>query len=250
MNCAEMREILHAYVDGELDLAKSLEIERHLRTCAGCARLVARQHSLKAAFAQEGLRHVPDAGLQWRVMSALKKEQGPAWSLGFSGLQWSGAIAAALIASAIVLRLVPVGVSTQDALVAEVTADHVRSLMANHLTDVLSTDQHTVKPWFDGKLAFAPPVSDFKDQGFPLVGGRLDVLAGHPVAAIVYQRRRHYVNVFVCPENRDLTTASFEASHDGYNIVHWSRAGMNFWAVSDLNGPELKTLVGLLQDQP
>lgn len=250
MNCTELRALLHGYVDGELDLVKSLEVEEHLRACAACARLVANQQHLKAAFAQEGLRLVPDAGLQWRVMSALKKEQGKAPGAARPWLNWGGALAASLLAALVLWRVVPVGLSTQDALVAEVASDHVRSLMANHLTDVLSTDQHTVKPWFDGKLAFAPPVTDFKDQGFPLVGGRLDFLAGHPVAAIVYQRRRHYINVFVCPENPDLSTASFEASHDGYNLIHWNRSGMNFWAVSDLNTAELQNLVTLLQEQP
>ncbi|HSC47423.1 MAG TPA: anti-sigma factor [Gammaproteobacteria bacterium] len=250
MNCTELRALLHGYVDGELDLVKSLEVEEHLRTCAACARLVANQQKLKAAFAQDGLRYAPDAGLQWRVMSALKKEQRKEPGAARPWLPWGGALAASLLAALVLWRVAPVGLSAQDALVAEVTSDHVRSLMANHLTDVLSTDQHTVKPWFDGKLAFAPPVTDFKDQGFPLVGGRLDFLAGHPVAAIVYQRRRHYVNVFVCPENPDLSTASFEASHDGYNLIHWNRSGMNFWAVSDLNTAELQNLVTLLQEQP
>jgi len=250
MNCSELRTLLHAYVDGELDLVKSLEVEEHLRGCAACARQVADQQSLKAAFAQEGLRHMPDARLHWRVMSALKKEQRKESWHARAWLPWGGALAASLLAALVLWRTLPVGLSAQDALVAEVTSDHVRSLMADHLTDVLSTDQHTVKPWFDGKLAFAPPVTDFKDQGFPLVGGRLDFLGGHPVAAIVYQRRRHYINVFVCPENRDLTTASFEASHDGYNLIHWSRSGMNFWAVSDLGTAELQDLVTLLQEQP
>ena len=250
MNHEELRGLLHAYVDGELDLVKSLELEEHLKTCAACVRLVERQRALKTAFADTDLRYAPSPGLERRVMGAIRKEQGPAWSFGFPSLQWSGAIAATLLAAVIVLRLVPTGVSAQDALVTEVEANHVRSLMAEHLTDVLSSDQHTVKPWFDGKLAFAPPVADFKDQGFPLVGGRLDFLAGHPVAAIVYQRRRHYINVFVCPENPDLSSASFEASRDGYNMIHWSRDGMNFWAVSDLNTPELRSLVALLQNQP
>jgi anti-sigma factor RsiW len=161
------------------------------------------------------------------------------------------AVAASLALVAVMavrFTLRPENPSPDDELLAqEVLASHVRSLMVNHLTDVPSTDQHTVKPWFDGKLDFSPPVDNLSAQGFPLVGGRLDYLAARPVAALVYQRRKHFINLFIWPSAGQ--TAEKAVMRQGYNLIHWTRAGMAYWAVSDLNYSELTEFVRLIQDR-
>jgi anti-sigma factor RsiW len=130
--------------------------------------------------------------------------------------------------------------STDSRLAQEVVSAHIRSLMADHLTDVASTDQHTVKPWFTGKVTFSPPVADLAAQGFPLVGGRLDVLKEQPVAALVYQRRKHFINLFIWPSTRTVSAREQSLSQRGYNLVHWIEDGMDCWAVSDVNGADLQ----------
>jgi len=139
--------------------------------------------------------------------------------------------------------------SRGNALAQDVIASHVRSLLATHLLDVPSTDQHTVKPWFDGKLKFAPPVRDFADQGFRLIGGRLDYINGREVAALVYQRRLHIINLFIWPLESGLNTASESFTKDGYNVSHWERDGFAFWAVSDVNADDLRAFAGLEMQQ-
>src|SRR6266852_6249958 len=174
MSCQELQTVGDAYLDGELDLARSLEIEKHLRECASCARSHEELRSLQMAMRSDSLRFPLPRGLERRVRSAVRSESGAALPL----LRWRWlipSISLGLVAI-IVAGLLFSRTSTDDLVASEVVAGHVRSLMAGHLTDVASTDQHTVKPWFDGKLDFSPPVKDFTDEGFPLVGGRLDVL--------------------------------------------------------------------------
>jgi len=137
--------------------------------------------------------------------------------------------------------------SRADAIADEVVNSHVRSLMANHLFDVQSTDLHTVKPWFLGKLDFSPPVVDLATSGFPLVGGRLDYVGGRPVAALVYQRQKHTINVFVSPAGGDPSTDNVVSTVRGFNLLHWIHNGMSFWAVSDLNSAELGEFATALQ---
>lgn len=139
------------------------------------------------------------------------------------------------------------GPSHEEMITREIVAGHVRSLMANHLSDVTSTDQHTVKPWFDGKLDFAPPVVNLASAGFPLVGGRLDFVDGRPVAALVYQRRLHFINLFIWPSTERQESSVVLQSREGYNILHWTRGGMTFWAISDVSADDLRSFAELLK---
>jgi anti-sigma factor RsiW len=152
----------------------------------------------------------------------------------------SGAFAVCLALLLIVTQTRP---SSEQQLAQEIVSSHVRSLMASHVMDVVSTDQHTVKPWFNGKLDFSPPVKDLAARDFPLVGGRLDYLGGRSVAAVVFERHKHIINLFVWPAKKEDSKATSVAPGQGYNLIHWSAAGMVFWAVSDLNEKELMEFV-------
>jgi anti-sigma factor RsiW len=248
MNCKDAQRLMHAYADKELELFKNLEMEEHLQSCPACARILANTLALRSALKTETLYHKPNIPLQNRIHAALKKEdkaeQKP------RTLPWAWLNAGAALAFAIVLTwtIVPLlsNRSADDMIVQEIVSSHVRSLLASHLTDVASSDQHTVKPWFSGKLDFSPPVETFVQQGFPLIGGRLDYLENKTVAALVYQHRKHYINLFVWPADTATSTPK-ELSRQGYQIIHWTQSGMHFWAVSELNHDELRQFVGLVQ---
>ena len=244
-----MQELISPYVDGELGLLTAVEVERHLRDCAPCSREAENHRALRAALRADDLYIKPPARLEKRVRAAVRQAgQGEIKSRGFSWRWAAGAVATAalLVACAVAVTRLTARSET-DQLAREVIASHVRSLMASHLADVPSSDQHTVKPWFNGRLDFSPPVKDLADAGFPLIGGRLDYLAGQPVAAIVYQHRQHYINVFVWPSTAERGGDGDESSRQGYNEIHWAEAGMSYWAVSDLNSAELRQFVNLLR---
>lgn len=238
MNCPEAKTLLHPFIDGELDLVRTLEIERHQESCPECGRAVAGLQSLRATLKREELRFPAPASLRRDIRAALRAESGPAPKGTRSIFRWLAFATPAVAVLALAL-LTPVWLTaSRDARLAEeITAGHVRSLMAGHLTDVASTDQHTVKPWFDGKIDFSPPVRDF--DGFPLIGGRLDYVSGHAAAALVYRRQKHDINLFIWPAANNATRAPKAFTRRGYNLVHWSGSGMEFWAVSDLNAVEL-----------
>jgi anti-sigma factor RsiW len=242
VGCAETQEMLDAYLDGELDLIRSLEMERHLAGCPACANAFASLQALQEAIRSAPLRHAPPRRLESRIRLALRKETAPRRSLIFAV---SGGLAAAMLLLALGGWLwLRTGV---DPIVHEVAAAHIHSLLADHFTDVLSTDRHTVKPWFTGKLDYAPPVPDISDRGFSLAGGRLDYLDGRPVAALVYERRKHIINLFVWPAPDGGTREPALLKKQGYSLIHWREGGMNWWAVSDLNAEELRDFVASIR---
>ncbi len=247
MNCTESRELLHAHADHELDVANSLELERHFQGCAVCAAEREAVHSLKKALQQSSLRYnAPDSlRKELRRTAQAATERTPS-SLFQSLLLWKSlAFGAATLA--LLAMLIRPGVSGRDQLLDEAVSSHVRSLMADHLTDVASSDQHTVKPWFTGKLDFAPTVRDFAAQGYPLVGGRLDYLEGHSVAALVYRHNKHLINVFVWPTTRTGGRGPSVEHRRGYSVIRCEAGGLRYCLVSDLNQEELTELAGLLR---
>ena len=252
MSCTEPRELVHAYLDGELDLVRSVEMEEHLRECGACAASYERLRALRAALSASGLRFAAPAAFVGRVRSAVRAEsaktgrRAPRRWLAFAAPL---AAAAALLMFLSLPRVTETGRGGTDLLLDEIVSGHVRSLMVSHLTDVTSTDKHTVKPWFDGRLDFAPPVKDLAADRFPLEGGRLDYLAGRPVAAMVYRRDRHVIDLFVWPADSGGGSPAF-AQVQGYNVVHWAADGMVLWAVSDVEAAELRKFAEAWQRSP
>ena len=253
MSCQDTRNQLHAYLDGELDVVRSAAFEEHLKGCPACSRAHQQYQSLRTATASPSLHFEAPRGLERRVRTALRAAAAqetarPAWRWTWS---WNWPAWLAPFAAAALVTVVTLYFWTQhwngDQRVHEILSAHVRSLMANHLTDVASSDQHTVKPWFAGKLDFSPLVIDPAAEGFPLIGGRLDYLAESPTAAVVYQRRKHYINLFISPANQTATTKEELLTRRGYNLFHWLQGGMEYWAVSDVNKGDLQQFVQLVR---
>jgi anti-sigma factor RsiW len=248
MSHPELEAQVDAYLDGELAQRDAAELEAHLAGCASCERFRTDRLALRAAIvAQMPRREAPD-GLRARVRAAVRDAAAsrrprrpdvrPSW-------RW--------VALAASLAIVAVGSwrlgSTRSAsaiLADEVLASHVRSLMPGHLTDVVSSDQHTVKPWFDGKLDFSPPVHDFAGRGYPLLGGRLEYLNGRPVAALAYGRRQHVINVFLWPTDRPEAPAA-PLMRRGYHVLHWATPDLAYWVASDVGLAELTDFAGMLR---
>ena len=245
MSCQEAQALLDGYVDGELDVVSSVDVERHLQACQACAHTYKNHDALRSAIRGGELYFRPPAALQKRVRAAVR--QANRAEIHTRPWPWRGLRVAASLAAVAVLvwSLVPVltGPSADHLLTRELIAGHVRSLMAAHLTDVASSDQHTVKPWFEGKLDFSPPVTDLTAQGFPLVGGRLDYLDNKPVAALVYRRQQHVINLFIWPATSGALAGEKTTTQQGYHLIYWAQAGLSYWAVSNLNLDELQAFV-------
>ncbi len=253
MICSEVRDLLDAYGDGELDLVRQLDIESHLRDCRACAAIQEARGTLRSALAGSSLYAHAPASLRQRVQSAVRAagDRGRVERGARGTLFWRRALLAASFVLVFVVgwRLAPLlsRSAAPELLAQQVLTSHLRSLLPGHLTDQPSSDQHTVKPWFAGKLDFSPPVPDLAAQGFVLVGGRLDYVADRPVAALVYSRRQHIINLFVWPAASGPDAAEQVVSRSGYNLRHWTQAGMSFWAASDLNASELEQFAGFFR---
>jgi anti-sigma factor RsiW len=252
VTCDEIRGLLSPYADGELDLVRDLEIEQHLRECPLCAAAVERTRSLSNKLRDPALYHKPSADLHRRVHVALRqvrggRERGRLVSLPWG---WLGMVAAAAALVAVALWGALQGrsaLSRDEMLEREVVAAHVRSVMLpSHTLDVESSDQHTVKPWFIGKVDVVPEVKDLTAQGFPLTGGRLEYIDDRPAAALVYTRAKHIINVFIW-KTADKDHPPEFLERQGYHLIRWTDKERMFWVISDLNEKELRQFAELLR---
>ncbi len=265
--CDDKLLLLQAHVDGELDAANAVALEAHLRSCTACADELARIEAVRGILASaepgyrapEGLRSRIDALIDAEAQAApgpsarRPVERTPEFhpSAGVMAINrnWGGGLATGLALSAALLFALPqlIRSNTEDQLIDS----HIRSLsLSSHLTDIATSNRHVVKPWFNGKIDFAPPVPELAAKGFPLVGGRLDYVDGHEAAAIVYRRRLHTINVFVLPAGKLSLPVSMSSKHEGYSVVRWTKNGLAFWAISDIDLADLELFQRTFVSEP
>ena len=251
MKCRDVLQLLHPYSDGELDLVRHVEMEKHLTGCAECAEQEKNLRSLRVAVSAPSLYHRAPPSLRKRIQltapQVTRRERRRV-------LMQFGAVAAGVLfliatSATVGMFISKAGTSTDDRVAEYVVAGHVRSLQVTHATDVASSDLHTVKPWFRGKLDFSPHVPDLSPHGYSLSGGRLDFLVDRPVAALVYYRRLHPINVFSWPSANVEERAVRKISRHGFQMRDWQRDGMTYWAISDLNEQEFDEFVRLFREQ-
>lgn len=249
MPCDQAQNQLHGYLDGELDALSAASFEKHLETCPDCKQTLAAEEALRQSIQKANLYERAPVSLR---VSLLGKTESRSVVEPFPAprvFPWQWLAAAAVILLAVLvgwqqLQLTRGPNQTQLMAVSLVDA-HLRSLQPGHLTDVESTDQHTVKPWFNGRIDFAPPVRDFANDGFPLLGGRLDIAGGRTVAALVYARRKHIINLFVEKSQPPSSLTGAGESH-GYHWLAWQQNGFSFCAVSDVSPTDLAQLQQLV----
>ena len=249
MACKEHGEKLHAYLDGELGATGAVEFERHLQSCPECSASLSAERALQGALASAQLFERAPASLRRSIQSQFAS---PISTAATVAPYWKWLAIAALLLFAVcsgilTANLLRVRATAPEFAVAAVDA-HLRSLQQGHLADVQSTDQHTVKPWFDGRVDFAPKVSDFLAEGFPLLGGRLDILNGKTVAALVYGRRKHIINVFVAPRPAGVLENG-AGERQGYRWLAWQSGGFDYIAVTDAGAADLDALRALIDNQ-
>lgn len=272
MNCEEVTKLVDGYLDGELDAVTNQGIEGHLRDCRSCEQAYKAHGALLRAIGNSAPYYKAPAELRQRIQSSLRNEIGakvarngtrensllltrkqaePRSILFGTPWNWLALAATVILAAFIAFNLMPRSErrGADQFLATQLIASHVRSLMVNHLTDVASSDQHTVKPWLDAKLDFAPAVVDLGGEGFPLIGGRLDYLDNRPVAALIYQRRKHFINLFVWPAQSGAPNTTKAITRQGYQLLHWSDPDFNYWAVSDVNLNDLQAFKQLFEKQ-
>jgi anti-sigma factor RsiW len=250
--CDEMQLLIQADVDGELPVADAARVGAHLERCPACAETQAQLLALSRRLREEAPRYTASQALRDAIDGAIRapapapvpsarRARRSRWQvrLPFASSASFGAGFAVAASLGLFLLLPSGGVALQDAVVSA----HIRALQPGHLMDVVSTDQHTVKPWFDGRLPFAPPVKDLTSKGFPLVGGRLEYLDGRLAAALIYKHGKHIINLFTWPDTNAVTPISSSGSRDGYNFLHWNQDGATYWLVSDVNAQDLAEFV-------
>ena len=247
MRCASSRHLLELHLDGELSPSESAEIQEHIENCASCSGLYQRFEQLQSDIRTQVTRHRAPAHLQQSIQAALRKAAASEPQARPMRWNWMAVAASVLLFASMAWNIASLRPhsSARDLLAQEVLSSHLRSLMGTHLLDVPSSDQHTVKPWFNGKLNFSPDVKDFGSQGFRLIGGRVEYIDDRPVAALVYQRRQHFINLFMWPSPSSSQRGYSEMKRSGYNLVSWTEDGMACWAISDLQTSELEQFAQL-----
>jgi anti-sigma factor RsiW len=249
LNCQEAQKLIHGYADGELELTKNLEIDQHLQECPACAEGYAGLQGVRTAIKENAHYYTTPPDLQNRIQASVRRASQSRAPVSLRPWPWFAVAAAAaclLIGGWGLFRWLVR--ADEPFLVRELLASHIRSqMLPGHQIDIPSSNQHVVKPWFDGKLDFSPAVKDFTEQGFPLIGGRLDYLDNRPVAVLVYKRREHIINLFVWPSVTSSEAATGALTRQGYHLVHWAQSGMSYWAVSNLNESELQDFLHLVQ---
>ena len=272
MDCDEVRNLMDGYLDGELDPVISQKVEQHLAECRKCEQAYTADAAMAHAISQASPYYKAPIELRERIQLSLRDAIGAPGSRSAAGKNslparhpdaarrsvlfdrpWNWlALAAAMVLAAVIASTLLPRLHQPDAdqfLATQLIASHVRSLMADHLMDVASSDQHTVKPWLDAKLDFAAPVTDLASEGFALIGGRLDYLDNHSVAALVYQRRKHFINLFIWPTTSGAAKAQKVVTREGYHLVHWTDADFNYWAVSDVSVSDLQSFKQVFEAQ-
>jgi len=250
--CDQTQNQLHGYLDGELDALGAANFEKHLETCPDCKQSLSAEQSLHRSIQQAGLYERAPESLRRNLIGnlAARSEVKPFPAPRVSSWRWLAAAAVLLLTVLIGWQQLqrPRGLRRAQFMAASLVDAHLRSLQPGHLTDVESTDQHTVKPWFDGRIDFAPPVRDFASDGFPLLGGRLDVAGGRTVAALVYARRKHVINVFV-EKAQPESNWNGAGESQGYHWLAWQQGGFSICAVSDVAPTDLAQLQQLFLAQ-
>jgi len=250
MDHNEIIELLPAYVDQELGISDTIAVDNHLGSCSECRHELEVQKSASAQLKKNAIYFEAPAHLVRRIQVALPRNRSQHSSFKGWNFSWlnAGAVMVTLFAvvwSGSLYLSLP---SARERLTEELVSSHVRSLQVEHLSDVISTDKHTVKPWFNGKLNFSPPVVDLAAQGFPLVGGRLDYLDGRSVAVLVYRHNQHPINLYIWPGTDSVATPQTQ-NRQGFHLIHWVTGGMNYWAISELATNELEFFVSTLGSQ-
>jgi anti-sigma factor RsiW len=241
MTCEEAEVLIHALIDGELDAGHAREVETHVAGCAHCTALLKDYREMSKVMADADVRYKAPPELRQRIEAALPQPQAQVVQMPSRRSVLRGFALGSAVSAMAATGLVAIVLRNDDEarIESEVVSAHLRSLQAGHLTDVISTDQHTVKPWFNGKLDVSPPVIDLTALGFTLIGGRLDYVDARPIGAVVYRRRQHIINLFVAQTANTERHAAKIATLQGFNIRRWSDRGLNYWAVSDLGADEL-----------
>lgn len=249
LECAEVCDILPAYEDDELPAAERAAVAQHLQGCGGCRAVQAELQALRRRIRVAGT-FVPEPALVERVCGAIGLARRGRTRAIWTGFAQPFASHAAIGVLAAVLAWW--GATRHDAATdaaRQVVAAHVSSLLADTAVQVASADTHTVRPWFAGRLPYAPAVVDLTPQGYPLLGGRVDFVLDRPVAALVYERRKHRINLFVLPrEQVAVDVGGMTRERHGYNVVGWHAGAFAYFAASDLNAVELLELAALLKD--
>ena len=252
MDCTEAQQNLSAYVDGETDPSISASYEQHLTSCDACRRAYENLLQLRGSLRNDATIYAAPDYLRSRLQAELRpnKSESKIRRMTDRKFSWAwlnaGLAGAGSLAFAVTLSLYLALPGQAELVNQEIVASHYRSLLANHLADVASSDHHTVKPWFTGKLDYAPAVNDFSAEGFPLIGGRLDYINKRTVAALAYRHNNHLINVFMWPDSSTGTASGKATTLQGFNLLQWNDAGMTYRAVSDMNSEEMKKLRELL----